>query len=285
MLPGYQNASLNQELAIKKQLVQSQKRRYSVVQDTKLLQDSGLASQMNVAIQSNLVTLEALLAEASAHYSTFVMNNEIGFDDETIGTAPDLETIPSADSWDVNTPGSSGLYSDSSYSGSDITGSNSSNTNINSSGSNRGNNLNDVTRVIQEGYVDKSLASSMKSIMIVSNQLKQNISKLQPVLNYLNKNDIVNLIHQLEQVSDRYTDIFQTAQDITNLNLDKIKEQILGKFLIQTEKSVLPVYNALKVLLNSYSPQPVNVSIAKPSSGRQPDGGYNLSGIMASNGM
>jgi len=284
MLPAYQNASLNQELAIKKQLVQSQKRRYSNVVDTKLLQDSGLASQMNVAIQTNLVTLEALLAEASAHYSTFVMNNEIGLDDESIGTMPDLEPIPdnsSADSWSVPTPGSSDLYSDSGYSGSDITGSSSSN----NRSSSRGNNDNDVTRAIQQGYVDKSLASSMKSIMIVTNSLKQNISKLQPVINYLNKNDIVNLIHQLEQVNDRYTDIFNTAQDITNLNLERIQEQILGKFLAQTEKSVIPVYNALRVLLNSYSPQPVNVSITTPSPGRQADGGYNLSGVMASNGM
>lgn len=279
MFPAYQNAALNPMLAIKKQLVLSQKRRYSVVQNTQLLQDSGLASQMNVAIQSNLVTLDALLAEASAHYSTFVMNSEIGFDDATIDTMPDFpDNSSSSDSWNTpNSGNSSDLYSDSNYSGSDITGS--------SSGNNRGDNINDVSRVIQQGYVDKSLASSMKSIMIVSNQLKQNVSKLQPVINYLNKGDIVNLIHQLEQVIDRYDDIFETAQDITNLNLEKIKEEILGKFLIQVQKSLIPVFSSLRVLLNSYSPAAVSVPIAKPSPGRQPDGGYNLSGIMASNGV
>jgi hypothetical protein len=283
MLPAYQNASLNQDLAIKKQLVQNQKRRYSVVQDTKLLQDSGLASQMNVAIQTNLVTLDALLAEASAHYSAFVMNSEIGLDDATIDTMPDLEPIPdnsSSDSW--RSLGSSDLYSDSNYSGSDITGS--SGSIYNSSGrSNRGDNVNDVTRVIQQGYVDKSLASSMKSIMIVANQLKLNVSKLQPVINYLNKGDIVNLIHQLEQVIDRYDDIFETAQDITNLNLEKIKEEILGKFLTQVQKSLIPVFSSLRVLLNTYSP--AVAAIPQQNQGRNPDGGYNLSNLMASNGM
>jgi hypothetical protein len=277
MLPAYQNASLNKDLAIKKQLVLSQKRRYSVVQDTQLIQDSGLAAQMNVSLQSNLVTLEALLAEASAHYSTFVLNNEIGMDDATIGTMVDRidYSDDSADSWD--SIGSSDLYSDSDFSGSDIT--------PGSSGNTRSKKNNDITRAIQQGYVDKSLASSMKSIMIVSNQLKQNVAKLQPVINYLNKGDIANLIHLIEQVNDRYTDIFQTAQDITNLNLDRIKEQILGMFLVQTEKSVQPVYQALEILLNSYSPAAYNVPLTKPSVGRQADGGYNLAGIMASNGI
>jgi hypothetical protein len=241
MFPPYQNASLNGELAIKKQLVLSQKRRYSSVIDTQLAADTGLASQMNAAIQSNLVTLEALLAEASAHYSAFTMNAEIGFDDSSLGSLD---------------------YSDS-------TGSN--------------DNLNDITRAIQQGHVDKSLASSMKSIMIVSNQLKQNIAKLQPVINYLNKGDIANLIHQLEQVDDRYTDIFTTAQDINNLNLDREKEKVLTIFLEQTEKSVQPVFSALTLLLKTYSPAAASLPI--PAPGKQPGGGYNLAGIMASNAM
>lgn len=222
MLPAYQNASLNKDLAIKKQLVQIQKRAYSVVQDTQLIQDTGLASQMNSAIQTNLVTLEALLAEASAHYSAYVMNADI----------TDL----------------------------------------------------DIT-LVQQGYVDKSLASSMKSIMITANQLKQNVSKLQPVINYLNKGDIANLLQQLEQVNDRYTDIFTTAQDITSLNLEAHKEDILTKFLEQTEKSIQPVYDTLNTLLQAYSPAGYSVPLPQRSQGRNPDGGYNLAGVMASNSM
>jgi hypothetical protein len=257
MLPAYQNASLNNDLAIKKQLVMNQKRRYSVIQDTQLLADTGLASQMNVAIQSNLVTLEALLAEASAHYSASVMNGEIGYDG----------SIADSDSWDDRSLRSSDLYSDTNYSGSEVSG----------------DNINDVTRVIQQGYVDKSLISSMKSIMIVANQLKQNVGKLQPVINYLNKGDIANLINQIEQVSDRYTDIFTTAQDITSLNLEKVKEEILGKFLIQVEKSIQPVFQSLNSLINSYSP--AVVAIPAQNQGRNPDGGYNLASVMASNSM
>jgi len=240
MLPAYQNSALNKDLAIKKQLVQSQKRAYSVVQDTQLMADTGLASQMNSAIQTNLVTLEALLAEASAHYSAFVMNAEIGFNESNIQYDDD-----SNDNWN------------------DV----------------------DISRAVQQGYVDKSLASSMKSIMIIAFQLKQNVAKLQSVINYLNKGDIANILQQLEQVNDRYTDIFTTAQDVTSLNLEKEKEQILVKFLNQTEKSIQPVFSALKTLLQAYSPAGYSVPITQRSQGRQPDGGYNLAGVMSSNSM
>lgn len=280
MLPAYQNASLNKDLAIKKQLVQIQKRAYSVVQDTQLIQDTGLASQMNSAIQTNLVTLEALLAEASAHYSASVMNSEIGYDDVSSSYSSKYSSYhPSNDSWDSSSTRSSDLYSDTQFSGSDITGNSSSNSSDNND------DINEITRVIQQGYVDKSLASSMKSIMIVGNQLKQNVARLAPVVNYLNKGDIANLIHQLEEVIGRYDDIFEEAQDINNLNLDKIKEEILGKFLLQVEKSLTPVFASLRFLLNKYSPAGYSVPLPQRSQGRNPDGGYNLAGVMASNSM
>jgi hypothetical protein len=221
MFPPYQYTATNDELMIKKQMVERYKKAYSTVVDIQLMQDTGLASQMKVALQSNLVTLEALLAEASAHYSAVVGSESQDFP--------------------VGSP----------------------------------------VREFREGYADKALAGSMKSIIIISNTIKQNVDKLAPVINYLTKADIANFLSQLGRIDDRYTDIFTTAYDVRGLlnsRRDARQIKLIDTFLEEVEKSFKPVDSALRILLNSYSP--AVASVPTPSQGRQADGGYNIQQTM-----
>jgi len=200
MLPAYQNGALNQDLLIKKRLVQNQKKAYSVVQDFQLIQDTGLASQMNVSIQSNLVVLNALLAESLTYFTSTTL--EAG----------------------------------------------------------------------EEDYqVRPQLSQALRQILIVSNTLKNNIKTIQPVINYLSKTDIESLLNLLNNLDDKYTEIFLTANDVEDgLNAGDFEN--LQNYLKEIEKSIAPVHQALRVFIQQYSP--MSASMPVPSSNAQ--GGYNL---------
>nr|WPF46850.1 MAG: hypothetical protein [Lake Baikal virophage 14] len=200
MLPAYQNGALNQDLLIKKKLVQNQKRAYSVVQDFQLIQDTGLASQMNVTIQSNLVVLNALLAESLTYFTS--------------------TTLEAGDN---------------------------------------------------EYLVRPQLSQALRQILIVSNTLKNNIKTIQPVINYLSKTDIETLLNLVNDLDDKYTEIFLTANDVED-GLNAADFDNLQNYLSEIEKSIAPVHQALRVFIQQYSPSSVNIPI--PSANRQ--GGYNL---------
>lgn len=209
MLPAYQNGALNVDLRIKQQLVQQQKRAYSVVQDIQLIQDTGLASQLTTTIQTNLVILNALLGESLTYFAASGFN----------ATNPD-------------------------------------------------------DTAVQQGFIRPSLAGNLRQILIAANSLKQNVSKLQPVINYVNRGDIASFINQLNDLDDKYTEIFLTADDVIN-DLDQQDEETLNKFLGEVKKTIQPIHTAFRALITNYSPN--IASIPMPSPGRNiQDGGYSL---------
>jgi hypothetical protein len=209
MLPAYQNGALNVDLRIKKQLVQQQKRAYSVVQDIQLIQDTGLASQLTATIQTNLVILNALLGESLTYFAASSFN----------ATAPD-------------------------------------------------------DTAIQQGFIRPSLAGNLRQILIAANSLKQSVSKLQPVINYVNRGDIASFINQLNDLDDKYTEIFLTADDVMN-DLDQQDEDTLKNFLGEVQKTIQPIHTAFRALINNYSPNIASIPMPSPSRNIQ-DGGYNL---------
>jgi hypothetical protein len=214
MLPAYQNGALNRDLVIKNQLVQQQKRAYSVVQDVQLIQDTGLASQLTSTIQTNLVVLNSLLGESLAYFSATSFN-----------------------ALDVNETGD-----------------------------------------IQQSIIRPSLAGNLRQILISANTLKQNVSKLQPVINYVSRADIEGFINQLNDLDDRYTEIFLTAGDVID-GLDDIDQENLTNFLNEVQKTINPIHITFRALIKNYSPQIASVPLPSPGRNLQ-DGGYSLAGSM-----
>lgn len=209
MLPAYQNGALNKDLLIKKRLVQQQKRAYSVVKDVLLIQNAGDANILSATLQTNLVVLNALLAESLTYFT--------------------------ATSYHALDP--------------------------------------DET-AIQQGFLRPSLASNLRQILISANQFKQNVAKIQPIINYVSRTDIDKFITLLNDLDDRYTEIFLTASDVIN-GLDEQDEDNLNNFLEEVKKAIEPVHATFRALIRSYSPN--IVSIPLPSPGRNLiDGGYSL---------
>jgi len=209
MLPAYRNGSLNKDLLIKKRLVQQQKRAYSIVKDVQLIQNVGDANVISSILQTNLVVLNALLAESLTYFTATSYN----------ALDPD-ETA------------------------------------------------------IQQGYIRPSLASNLRQILITANEFKQNVAKIQPVFNYVSRTDIEKFITLLNDLDDRYTEIFLTASDVID-GLDEQDEDNLNNFLEEVKKTIEPIHIAFRGLIKSYSPN--IVSIPLPSPGRNmKDGGYSL---------
>jgi hypothetical protein len=211
MLPAYQNGTLNQDLVIKRRVMGNLKRKFSVVQDVKLIQDTGKASELNVAIQNNLVTLNSLLAESLSYFVQGGM------------------------------PVRGDIFSPTSY--------------------------------YSESYVRPQLSQTMRQILIMSNTLKQNVKSIQPVLNYLSKTDIENLIQLLNELDDRYTEIFLTAGELEG-GMDTEDAVNVEQFKAELEKSIPPVHLALRTFIKQYSPAVANIPVREAS--RNPDGGYSL---------
>jgi hypothetical protein len=209
MLPAYQNGALNKDLLIKRRLIEQQKRAYSVMKDVQLIQSTGDANVLSSTIETNLVVLNALLAE-SLTYFTFTSYHALD-PDET---------------------------------------------------------------AIQEGMVRPALAANLRQILISANQFKQNLSKLQPLINYVSRTDIDKFINLLNDLDDRYQEIFYTAGDVIG-GLDETDEQNLNNFLSEIEKNVKPIQSSFRDIIKSYSPY--ITSIPLPSSNRNlKDGGYSL---------
>ena len=129
---------------------------------------------------------------------------------------------------------------------------------------------------VQQGYIRPSLAGNLRQILISANQFKLNVNKLQPIINYVSRTDIDKFITLLNDLDDRYTEIFLTAEDVID-GLDQQDEDNLTNFLQEVEKSIKPVHVVFRALINSYSPYIVSVPL--PSPGRNlMDGGYSLQG-------
>ena len=211
MLPAYQNGTLNRDLVIKRRIMGNLKRKFSVVQDVKLIQDSGKANELNSTIQSNLVVLNSLLAESLTYFVQGGM------------------------------PVRGDMFSPSSY--------------------------------YSSSYVRPQLSQTMRQILIMSNTLSQNVKALQPVINYLSKTDIENLIELLNELDDRYTEIFLTAGELEG-GMDPEDAVNVETFIAELQKSVQPVHMALRILIKNYSPAVANIPVREQS--RNPDGGYSL---------
>ena len=211
MLPAYQNATLNQDLLIKRRVMGNLKTKFSVVQDVKLIQDSGKASELNLQIQNNLVVLNALLAESLTY---FVQGGA---------------------------PLTSSLFSPSSY--------------------------------YSESFVRPQLSQTLRQILIISNTLKQNVKALQPVINYLSKTDIENLIQLLNELDDRYIEVIMTATEL-EVGMDSEDKIVVEAFRAEIEKTLPPVHLALRTFIKQYSPAVATIPMREKS--RNPDGGYSL---------
>jgi hypothetical protein len=132
-----------------------------------------------------------------------------------------------------------------------------------------------TTGDIQQSIIRPSLAGNLRQIAISANQLKQNVSKLQPVINYVSRSDIEGFINQLNDLDDKYTDIMLSGQDIIQAGLDDIDEDGLSKFLKEVQSTIQPVHSAFRALIQNYSPAVANIPM--PSSSRNlKDGGYSL---------
>lgn len=214
MLPAYQNGALNQDLLIKRRLVQQQKRAYSAVQDLRIASSSGGvneedANKLSSGIQTNLVVLNALLAESLTYFTATSFN----------ALDPD-ETAA------------------------------------------------------QQGAIRPALAGNLRQIIISANSFKQNLSKLLPLINYVSRTDIDKFVQLLNDLDDRYTEIFLTASDVID-GLDQQDADNLNNFLKEVEKSIKPLHIAFRAAIKNYSPYTISVPL--PSPGRNPvDGGYSL---------
>lgn len=209
MLPAYQNGALNKDLLIKRRLMEQQKRAYSVMKDVELIQSTGDANALSSTIETNLVVLNALLAESLTYF--------------TATTYHALDPDETA---------------------------------------------------VQQGFLRPSLAANLRQILISANQFKQNLNKLQPIINYVSRTDIDKFINLLNDLDDRYTEMFLTAEDVID-GLDQQDEDNLKNFLDEVEKSIKPLHTTFRALIQSYSPY--ITSIPLPSSNRNiKDGGYSL---------
>jgi hypothetical protein len=209
MLPAYQNGALNKDLLIKRRLIEQQKRAYSVMKDVQLIQSTGDANVLSSTIETNLVVLNALLAESLTYF--------------TATTYHALDPDETA---------------------------------------------------VQQGFIRPSLSANLRQILISANQFKQNLSKLQPIINYVSRTDIDKFINLLNDLDDRYTEMFLTAEDVID-GLDQQDEDNLKNFLTEVEKTIKPIHINFREIIKSYSPY--ITSIPLPSSNRNlKDGGYSL---------
>jgi len=209
MFPAYQNGALNKDLLIKRRLIEQQKRAYSVMKDVELIQSTGDANALSSTIETNLVVLNALLAESLTYFT--------------------------ATTYHALDP--------------------------------------DETAVL-EGIIRPNLAGNLRQILISANQFKQNLSKLQPIINYVSRTDIDKFINLLNDLDDRYQEIFFTASDVID-GLDQQDEDNLKNFLNEVEKNVKPLHTTFREIIKNYSPY--ITSIPLPSSNRNiKDGGYSL---------